>query len=203
MLGDLVGQGHPGGLRCALAHGHDPAVGAVHPHPLAGQQPGHGQQAERLVVDLDRLADPADQHRLGGVAGQLGEGLQTGAEALGRLLVAQLVEPGDGVAVGRVVVVLEHREDLALDPLGHDVLPAAGLVVDVLPLEPDDVDEQPLGEPVLAHDAGGEQAAVVGQLEVAVAGQAQQAVALHAGHRLRDGRAGVAQPLGDAGAQRA
>ena len=62
--------------------------------------------------------------------------------------------------------------------------------------------QQPLGDAVLAHDPGGEQPAVVAQLEVAVAGDVQQPVALHPGDGLRDGGAGVAEPLGDAGAQR-
>ena len=48
----------------------------------------------------------------------------------------------------------EQLEQAALDRLGHHVLPAARLVVHLLPLETDDVDEQALGEPVLAHDAG-------------------------------------------------
>ena len=40
-----------------------------------------------------------------------------------------------------------------------------------------------------------------GQLEVAVAGDDDEAVALHAGDRLGDRRARVPEPLGDAGAQ--
>jgi hypothetical protein len=32
------------------------------------------------------------------------------------------------------------------------VLPAVGLLVDLLPLEPDDVDEQALGQPVATDD---------------------------------------------------
>ena len=96
----------------------------------------------------------------------------------------------------------QHREDLALDPLGHHVLPPAGLVVHVLPLEADDVAQQALGDAVLAHDPGGEQPAVVAQLEVAVSGDVQQPVALHPRDRLRDGGPGVAEALGDPGAQR-
>ena len=137
-----------------------------------------------------------------GALGQrdLGQALDADPELLVRHL-AQLVQPGDRVAVGRLAVVADHGEDLALDPLGHDVLPAARLLVDVLPLQPDDVDEQALGEAVLAHDAGGDQPALVGELEVAVAREGEQAVALHAGHGLRHRRARVAQALGDPGAQ--
>ena len=49
----------------------------------------------------------------------------------------------------------EQLEQAALDLLAHHVLPAACLVVHVLPVETDDVGEQPLGEPVLAHDVHG------------------------------------------------
>ena len=72
----------------------------------------------------------------------------------------------------------------------------------VFPRDPDDLDEQALGEAVLAHDAGGHQATRFRQLEVAVALDGHQAVTLHAGHRLRHSGAGLAQPLGDARAQR-
>ena len=44
--------------------------------------------------------------------------------------------------------------------------------------------------------------ALLGELEVPVALDGEQAVALHPGHRLGDGRAALVQPLGDAGAQR-
>ena len=44
--------------------------------------------------------------------------------------------------------------------------------------------------------------ALVGELEVAVALDGEQAVALHPGHGLRDGRTALVQPLGDPGAQR-
>ena len=72
----------------------------------------------------------------------------------------------------------------------------------VLPVEADHVGEQPLGEPVLAHHPDGEAAALLGELEVPVALDGQQAVALHPGHRLAHRRAALVQPLGDPGAQR-
>ena len=71
-----------------------------------------------------------------------------------------------------------------------------------LPVEADHVDEQPLGEPVLAHHPGRQARALVGELEVPVALDGEQAVALHPGHRLADRRAALVQPLGDPGAQR-
>ncbi len=115
---------------------------------------------------------------------------------------AKLVEAGDRVAVGRLGGVVEQLEEASLDGLRHHVLPAARLLVDELPVQADDVDQQALGEAVLAHHPGGQAPALVGQLEVAVALDGEQAVALHPGHGLRDGRAALVQPLGDPGAQR-
>ena len=74
--------------------------------------------------------------------------------------------------------------------------------MDELPVQPDHVGEQPLGEPVLAHHPGREPRALVGELEVPVALDGEQAVALHPGHGLADRRAALVQPLGDPGAQR-
>ena len=82
------------------------------------------------------------------------------------------------------------------------MLPAAGLGVHELPRQPDDVGEQPLGEPVLAHHAHGEPVALVGELEVAVTLDREQPVALHPRDRLADRRAALVQPLGDPGPQR-
>jgi len=67
----------------------------------------------------------------------------------------------------------------------------------------DDVDQEQLGEAVLAHDGDGVGAAVVGQLEVAVGlDDADEPVALHAGDGLADGGAALAQPLRNARTQR-
>ena len=75
---------------------------------------------------------------------------------LAELGLAELVEARDRVAVRRLGGVVEQLDEAALDGLGHHVLPAARLGVHELPVEADDVGEQPLGEPVLAHHAGGE-----------------------------------------------
>ena len=82
------------------------------------------------------------------------------------------------------------------------MLPAAGLGVDQLPGQPDDVGEQPLGQPVLAHHPGGEAAPFVGQLEVPVPLDREQTVPLHPGHGLAHRGAALVEPLRDPGAQR-
>ena len=137
-----------------------------------------------------------------GLAGDAVDDVDDAVEEAAGRRVAELVEPGDRVAVGRLGRVVEHLEQAALDLLAHDVLPAAGLVVHVGPVEPDHVGEQTLGEAVLAHHVHRAGAALGGELEVAVAFDDDEAVALHAADGLRHGRTGVAEALGDARAQR-
>ena len=96
---------------------------------------------------------------------------------------------------------VEQFEDPPLDPLAHHVLPAAGLLVDVGPVEADHVGQQALGEAVLAHDFDGAFPACFRQLKVPVAGNDDEAVALHPADGLGDGGAGVAEPFGDPGAE--
>ena len=63
--------------------------------------------------------------------------------------------PGIGLPYGDSVGWSSDLQQLALDPLAHHVLPAARLLVHVLPLQADHVDQQALGQPVLAHHPGG------------------------------------------------
>ena len=58
-------------------------------------------------------------------------------------------------------------------------------------LQADHVDEQPLGEPVLAHDPHRQGLTERGELEVTVALDGQQTVALHPGNGLADGGTGL------------
>src|SRR6266480_3367832 len=67
---------------------------------------------------------------------------------------AELGEAGDDVAMGTVDGVAEQFDQPLLDVLGDHVFPAACLGVDFLPGQPDDADQQALGQPVLAHDPG-------------------------------------------------
>lgn len=82
------------------------------------------------------------------------------------------------------------------------MLPPARLGVRQLPLQPEHVDEEPLGEAVLAHHPGRGPATRLGQLKVAVIGHGEEAVALHPRDRLRHRRPRMPQALGDASAQR-
>ena len=52
--------------------------------------------------------------------------------------------------------VTEHLYEACLYIVRDDVLPAVRLGVDLVPREPDDVGEEPLGQAVLADHAGGQ-----------------------------------------------
>ena len=123
------------------------------------------------------------------------------AELLAVARLAQLGETRDRVAVGRLGRVVEQLEQPALDGLAHHVLPAARLLVHQLPVEPDHVGEQPLGQAVLAHHPHGQAVPLAGELQVAVTLDGEQPVALHPGDRLAHRRAALVQPLGDPCAQ--
>ena len=99
-----------------------------------------GSPIRATVTRVELVADHLVE---GGEARQVGVGGRRGRARRG---------PGSGCRTARRRVV-EHLEEAALDALAHHVLPAARLGVHVLPVEPDDVDEQALGEAVLAHDA--------------------------------------------------
>ncbi len=96
----------------------------------------------------------------------------------------------------------QHLEHAALHLLAHHVLPPAGLIVHVGPVETDHIGEQALREAVLAQHVGRLAATLMGERQMAVALDGHQAIALHAGDGLRDRRARMAEPLRDAGAER-
>ncbi len=96
----------------------------------------------------------------------------------------------------------EDLQQPALDRLRHYVFPPASFSVHVLPLQADDIDEQPFGKAVLAHDPSREPAAFVGQLQMPVAFDGEQPVASHPSHGLAHGGPGLVQPLGDPRPQR-
>jgi len=72
--------------------------------------------------------------------------------------------------------------------------------MDLLPLQADDVHQQALGDAVLAHHPCRQLPTTLGELQVAVVRDLQQAVALHPRHRLAHGGAALLQPLRDPGA---
>ena len=110
--------------------------------------------------------------------------------------------PGDRVAVRARRGVAEEQHELLLD-VGRDrVLPAVGLLVDLLPLEPDDVDEQALGEPVPAHDRRRDLATLLGEAEGAVVEQLGVAVVDETVHGLRHRGGREAEALDQAGPDR-
>ena len=86
---------------------------------------------------------------------------------------------------------IEHLEKATLDLLAHDVLPPAGFVVNVRPIESDHVGEKSLRKAVLAHDVHRTTAALGSEFEVAVAFDVDETVALHSADRLRHGWARV------------
>jgi len=70
--------------------------------------------------------------------------------------------------------------------------------VDLLPGKADHLDQQALGQPVLAHDPRGEVGAGLGQDEVAIVlVELHETIALHACHRLGHRGTALAEPLGD------
>ena len=149
------------------------------------------RNSSALFVDLDLLADAPHHHRAG-----LRLREQRGGGAFD--LVAR---PGDRVAVRAGRGVAEQRDELLLD-VGRDrVLPAVGLLVDLLPLEPDDVDEQPLGEPVAADDGDGDLAALRREPEACGRRAARRSRAPRGGSRSRrrPARTGRAAPPGGPG----
>ena len=98
--------------------------------------------------------------------------------------------------------VAEEQDELLLD-VGRDrVLPAVGFAVHLLPLEPDHVGEQSLGQPVPPHDRGRERAALRGEVQAAIAVQLDVAVVGEAPDRFRNRCSRQAESLDEARAQR-
>src|SRR5579875_3771684 len=114
-----------------------------------------------------------------------------------------IIRAGAGVASAGMADPASQQGDQApFHLVGDHVLPAAGLDVDLLPRQANDVDEQALGKPVLAHHPGRPRLALGGQRQPPVGADLEQAIALHPGHGLADRRATVPEPLGDPRAAR-
>ena len=124
------------------------------------------------------------------------------AERLGDPGHAELLQARDRVAVRRLGRGVEQLDQPALDVLGDHVLPATSLVVHLLPVQPNHVDKQPLGQPVLAHHPHRPGATLRGELEMPITQLVDQVVPLHPGDGLRHGRTTLMQPFGDPGPKR-
>ncbi len=196
-----------GEVRGPLCGGDRDAVGRrCHLYDGAGLHPGAAQGVHQPEIGLDRLSD-AVYDRARAVRGppevvEADQSLRSlpGGQSRG-VLPVELLQARDRVAVGGCGRVLQHVQDTAFDGFAHHVFPAAGFGVGLFPFQADHVDEQALGEAVLAHDTCGQSAAPVGQFQVPVAGDVQQFVALHPGDGLTDGGSALVQLLGDAGTQ--
>ena len=92
----------------------------------------------------------------------------------------------------------EHLDQAGLDLVGDDVLPAARLEVGLLPRQPDDVGQQPLGQAVLAHHALGDRPALRGERQRPAPDLDVALVAQPLDH-LGDGGRGVVESFGQAG----
>src|SRR5215471_3404547 len=179
----------------------DTVRGRRHVQEVAGPQASRIELPHQLSVGLHLLADAVHSHDRVGVRRGCREGQQSGCRVDRGEWETELLEAGDRVAVWTHQGLVEQREDAPLHRVAHDVFPAAGLDVQVFPIQADHVGEQPFGEPVLAHDRDGFPPAPCRELEMTVISDVQQSVPLHAGHGLADGWTALAQPLGDACSQ--
>ena len=81
---------------------------------------------------------------------------------------------------------------------GDDVFPSTGLVMDVDAIQPDDLGEQTLDEPVPAHHGLGPIVACLGEPQGTIPMQHDETVTLHPAHGLGHGRSRLMQPVDDA-----
>jgi len=130
----------------------DTAVGPADRNRGLRAESGTAQPGEQGDVGLERLTDAADDN----AADRLRQ-VSQGHHALGGRLpfvVAEFGEPGNGVPVRGHRRVAEDIEDPAFHRVAHHMLPPAGFVVDHLPVQAEDVDEQALREPRPSVPAG-------------------------------------------------
>ena len=104
----------------------------------------------------------------------------------------------DRIAVGAGGRVSQQIHQSGFDIVGDHVLPAARLAVHLVPFQPDDIDEEALGQAVLAHDLLRQGLPTLSQREpAAIPGHVP--VLSQAVQHLGDRRCGPPQPLRDAG----
>ena len=117
------------------------------------------KRCEQSLIRLDGLADADDPH------GALGRVAHCELHGLARHLEAR---SGDRVAIGIDHRLVQQFRQAVLDAVAHHVLPAARLRVDRVPLQADDVEQQALGQAVLAQHLHRARPALPRQLEAPV-----------------------------------
>jgi hypothetical protein len=85
-------------------------------------------------------------------------------ERLGGSADSEFLKPGNGIAVWRHSGRVQEVDEFALHIFRDDVFPAASLVVHLLPIQPYDVNEKPLGQSMLPHDSRRPHPTLDGQL---------------------------------------
>jgi hypothetical protein len=94
------------------------------------------------------------------------------------------VEVADRVAVRAGLGVADHRQHARLELLGDAHLEGLGLLVDLVPRDAHDLDQERLDEAVAAHDVLGDALTLVGQGDLLVPAAHDQAVGLHPADHL-------------------
>lgn len=186
LAGDMDGHRDRSGGRAQA----DVQLGGADGGGTAGPQPGSREHPERVLVELDLLADTADGHRPGTDLGQRHQAGQVGCAA----------RPRDRIAVRARGRVPQQVGEALLHVVGDDVLPARRLPVGLLPLEAEDVDEQHFSQPVAADDALGDLLTGGGEPEPTIVTVDEEATGPEALDPFGGSRGRDAQPLTDPGA---
>ena len=167
---------------------------------VARADPGVIEGRQKLHIHLERLRDPPECR---------GDGLRQvdvrqGDEArlAGHEIARALDHCRDRIPVRVEGDVAENFLKLLRHSIGHDVFPPACFFVDVLPVHADDIDEEALGETVLAHDLSGLATAFHREFQLTARSDRQQTITREPVDGLRDGRPGMLETLGDASTER-
>lgn len=168
---------HCDGDRAGLRFDRDPGI---------GDDAGVTELRDDLRVGLHMFGQPTHDDCGGSTVRKVGQPYEI-LRCRGRLSEPELFQSRNGIAVRRRGRIVQHGDQATLHLFAHDVLPPARFGVYVFPAETDDIDEQALGETVLAHHRHGEAAPLLRQLQMAVTCDRQQAVTFHPCDSLTDG----------------
>ena len=194
-------QRHPGGLRRALADRDDAAVLAAHLDPLAGQQPA---DVSRLRASWSTwTGSPMRRTSTVAVVGRASSARRLRRRRGSPRWAPRRARRGPGSGCRRATrggrracarILRSTRSDMTCSQRHASSWTYSHS-------RPMTSTSSRSARRCLRMTRVAMQPAVVGELEVAVAREREQAVALHPGHGLRHGRARVAEALGDTGAQ--